>query len=164
MPKQEHVSKTMVMRELERKSVPYQVHVHRHNQVTAEGVALDLGVPLAQVIKAMVVQCSDRRFVLVLVPGDRRLNLKKVGVAVNDKNVVLASGRDVERVTGFRVGSVSVVGLRRKDVASYVDQGVLALEQMIISAGRPDVGLALTPQALLQALDGARVGDYCEEG
>jgi len=31
---------------------------------------------------------------------------------------------------------------------------------VIISSGRPDAGLELTPQDLLQAIEGAQVGDF----
>jgi Cys-tRNA(Pro)/Cys-tRNA(Cys) deacylase len=119
---------------------------------------------VAQVLKAMIVQRSNNQFALVVVPGDQQLSLKKVSAAVKDKQVALAQARDVQRVTGFQVGAVSVLGFRRRGVPSYLDQRVLDLDQVIISAGRPDVGLALSPDDLARALEGAEVGDYCQEG
>ncbi len=163
MGKKKHVKKTVPMRVLEQKDILYQVHQHVHKQHTAEGVAEDLGIPVAQVLKAMIVRRSDRQFALVVVPGDRRLSLKKVGVALDDKDVALAAERDVQRVTGFQVGAVSVMGFRRDDVLTYVDQTVLELEQVIISSGRPDAGLALSPDGLMRALERAEVGDFSEE-
>jgi len=163
MGKKKRLPKTMPMRALEEKGVAYEVHQHQHKQYTAEGVAEDLGVSIAQVLKAMIIQRSDRQFALVVVPGDRRLSLKKVGTTLDDKNLKLATERDVQRVTGFQVGAVSVLGFRRADVPAYVDQHVLELEQVIISAGRPDAGLALPPNALIQALDNAELGDFCED-
>jgi len=151
------------MRALEQKGIPFEVHQHAHKQVTAEGVAEDLRIPVAQVLKAMIVQRSNRQFVLVVVPGDRRLSLKKVGAALDDKNVQLAAERDVQRVTGYQVGAVSVLGFRRTDVPAYVDQHVMDLEQAVISAGTPIAALALSPDALIKALEGAVVGDFCED-
>jgi Cys-tRNA(Pro)/Cys-tRNA(Cys) deacylase len=162
-------AKTMPMRALDEKGIPYQVHQQSSKQFTAEGVAEDLGVPVAQVVKAMLVQRStspaggSSSFVLFVIPGDRRLSLKKVAAALSDKKVQLASQRDVERVTSFQVGAVSVLGLRRDDVPGYVDEGVLDLEQVIISAGRPDTGLALLPTDMVQAIEGCQVGDFCED-
>jgi prolyl-tRNA editing enzyme YbaK/EbsC (Cys-tRNA(Pro) deacylase) len=66
-------------------------------------------------------------------------------------------------VTGFQVGAVSVIGFRREDVPGYVDQHIMELEQVIISAGRPDVGLALIPSDMVKAIEGAQVGDFCED-
>ena len=159
------MGKTIVMRALEAKGIPYTVHKHARKQYTAEGVAEDLGVPVAWVVKAMIVKRgspprSKRDFALVVVPGDRQLSLKKVAEALGEKNIAMASERDVQRVTGFQVGAVSVVGFRRKNIAGYVDQGVLESEKALISSGRPDAGLALAPQDLLQAIEGAQVGDF----
>jgi Cys-tRNA(Pro)/Cys-tRNA(Cys) deacylase len=162
-------ARTMPMRALDEKGIPYEVHQQSSKQYTAEGVAEDLGVPVAQVVKAMLVQRSpnpsggSNPFVLFVIPGDRRLSLKKVGAALGDKKVQLASQRDVERVTGFQVGAVSVLGFRREDVPGYVDGHVLDLEQVIISAGRPDTGLALVPGDMVRAIAGSQVGDFCED-
>ena len=161
--RKDRVPKTMPMRVLEQRGVAYDLHVHAHKQHTAEGVAEDLGIPVAQVLKAMIIQCSDRQFALVVVPGDRRLSLKKVGQALDDKGVALASERDVQRVTGYQVGAVSVLGFRREGVPVLVDEHVLDVEQVIISAGRTDAGLALSPEGLMRALSEAQVGDFCEE-
>jgi Cys-tRNA(Pro)/Cys-tRNA(Cys) deacylase len=157
--KKKSTAKTMPMRVLEEKGIPYEPRQQTRKQYTAEGVAEDLSVPVAWVVKAMIIQRSDRQFALVVIPGDRQLSLKKVSAALNDKNVVLARERDVQRVTGYQVGAVSVLGFRRTDVPCYLDQRLLDLEQVIISAGRPDVGLALSPADLMRAFEGAQVGD-----
>lgn len=159
MVKKKATAKTMPMRILDERGIPYEPREQAHKQFTAEGVAEDLGVPVAWVVKAMILQRSDRSFALVVIPGDRQLSLKKVGAALGDKNVALAQQRDVERVTGYQVGAVSVLGYRRAEIPSYVDQGVLALERAIISSGRPDIGLELDPQDLLRAL-AAQAGDF----
>ncbi len=155
-----NTAKTLPMRLLDEAGIAYEAHQHARRQYTCEGVAEDLGVPVAQVVKAMIVQRSDKGYALFVLPGDRQLSLKKVSVALADKGVRLAPARDVERVTGYQVGAVSVLGFRRADVASFLDRGVLELAQVIISAGRPDMGLALAPKDLERALDGAQVGDY----
>jgi len=167
--KKKNVPKTMPMRVLDEKDIPYEVHQQAGKEYTAEGVAEDLGMPVAQVVKAMLVQraASSGRgrheFVLIVIPGDRRLSLKKVGNAFGDKNVKMASQRDVQRITGYQVGAVSVMGFRRDDVPGYVDQHVMELERVIISAGRPDVGLGLLPDDMVQAMEDAAIGDFCEE-
>jgi len=163
-----NIAKTMPMRVLEEKRISYEPHQQSSKQYTAEGVAEDLGVPVAQVVKAMIVQRSDSQrgespFVLVVVPGNRRLSLKKVGAVLGDKNVKLAAERDVQRVTGYQVGAVSVIGFRQAGVPNYVDRRVMELEQVIISAGRPDAGLSLLPSHMLQAMGQAQMGDFCED-
>jgi len=156
--KKKSTAKTLPMRILEEKGIAYEPRPQATKQFTAEGVARDLGVPVAWVVKAMIVQKSDRSFALVVIPGDKQLSLKKVGKVLGDKNVQMADRRDVQRVTGYQVGAVSVLGYRRSDIPAYLDRGVLDLERAIISAGRPDMGLELDPQDLLRALN-AQVND-----
>ena len=152
-------AKTMPMRVLDEKGIAYQARQQGHKQFTAQGVADDLGVPVAWVVKAMIVQRSNGAFALFVIPGDAHLSLKKVAAALGDKGAALAQQRDVERVTGFQVGAVSVLGYRRSDIPAYLDEGVLALERAVISSGRPDLGLELDPQDLLRAM-GGQSGDF----
>ncbi len=156
--KKKSTAKTQPMRILEEKGIAYEPRQQARKQFSAEGVATDLGVPVAWVVKAMIVQRSDRKFVLVVIPGDMQLSLKKVGSLLGDKNVQMANQRDVQRVTGYQVGAVSVMGYRRDDIPGYVDQNVLELERLIISSGRPDMGLEMGPQDLVRAID-AQVAD-----
>jgi len=135
--KKKATAKTLPMRILEEKGIAYKARPQARKQLTAE----------------------DGSFALVVIPGDRQLSLKKFGTRLGDKNVQMASQRDVQRVTGFQVGAVSVLGYRRDDVPAYLDEGVLALERAIISSGRADMGLQLVPHDLLAVLD-AQVGDF----
>ena len=107
----------------------------------------------------MIVQRSNGAFALFVIPGDAHLSLKKVAASLGDTVVALAQQRDVERVTGFQVGAVSVLGYRRSDIPAYLDGGVLALERAVISSGRPDLGLELAPQDLQRAMN-AQCGDF----
>jgi Cys-tRNA(Pro)/Cys-tRNA(Cys) deacylase len=147
---------------LEQKGLPYQAHHHDEPKYTAEGVAEDLGIPVSRVVKAMLVRCDGGWYVLVVIPGDRRLSLEKVQSTVGADSVNLASKQQVERITGYTVGAVSVMGFRQGGVLTFVDKGVLELDQVIISSGRPDAGLSLSTEDLMAALEGPQVGDFCE--
>ncbi|MGD2057466.1 MAG: YbaK/EbsC family protein [Anaerolineales bacterium] len=163
------MKKTQPIRVLEEQGIAFEPLEQSRNEHSAEGVAADLGVELSQVLKAMLVRFDDPgrpspsgSFALFITPGDRRLSLKKAGEVLGDKNAALASERDVERVTGFQVGAVSVVGLRRDEIARFLDERVLKLKEVIISAGRPDLGLRLGSSDLRNSLGTPQVGDFCE--
>ena len=156
------VTRTLPMELLDQKGIRYEAHEHDEAQYTAEGVADDLGIPVAQVVKAMLVRCDGSWYVLVVIPGDKRLGLEKVQRAVSAGKVNLASKQEVERITGYTVGAVSVIGFRQGGVLTFVDQRVLELDQVLISSGRPDAGLVLSTDDLLTALEGAQLGDFCE--
>ncbi len=78
MAKNKAMAKTMPMRVLEERGVAYDTRQQSRKQLTAQGVAADLGVSVAQVLKAMIVQCSGGRFALVVIPGHQQLSLKKI--------------------------------------------------------------------------------------
>jgi len=56
----------------------------------------------------------------------------------------------------------NLTGLLPGDIAGYVDRRVLDLPQVVISAGRPDAGLALAPAGMGRVM-AARVADVCED-
>jgi Cys-tRNA(Pro)/Cys-tRNA(Cys) deacylase len=155
--RKQRIPTTMPMRILDDKGIAYTPRPQARKRFTAEGVASDLGVPAAWVVKAMIAQLSDGGFVLIVIPGDRQLSLKRAGTVVGDKSVELANERDVQRVTGYQIGAVSVFGFRRDDVPSYIDAGVLEAERVVISSGRPDLGLEMDPHDLQRALDAQMV-------
>ena len=159
MAKKKRTAKTLPMRILEEMGIAYEPRQQARKQLTAEGVAEDLGIPVAWVVKAMIVQRSDRGFALVVIPGNLQLSVKKIGSILGDKNVTMAQHRDVQRVTGYQVGAVSVLGYRHDDIPAYVDQNVLELERVIISSGRPDMGLEMEPRDMVRAIE-AKVGDF----
>ena len=74
--KEKGIAKTMPVRVLAERGIPCHAHQQSHKQVTSAGVAEDLGVPVAQVVRAMIVQRSIRfpgygEFVVAVIPGDR---------------------------------------------------------------------------------------------
>jgi prolyl-tRNA editing enzyme YbaK/EbsC (Cys-tRNA(Pro) deacylase) len=56
----------------------------------------------------------------------------------------------------------SMLGFRRDYPAGFVDRQVLDLPQGIVSAGRPDAGLALSPGDMVRAMT-AQVARLCED-
>ena len=154
--------KTAAIRALEQKGIPFTLRPQAHGSLTAEGVARELGLPVAKVVKAMIVKNSSNAYHLFVIPGDRQLSLKKVAGVLNDKRVELAQGADVERITGYRVGAVSVLGYRRQGVPVCLDTGIFAMEEVLISGGRPDLGLTVATADLVRALDDPRREDVCQ--
>jgi prolyl-tRNA editing enzyme YbaK/EbsC (Cys-tRNA(Pro) deacylase) len=66
----------------------------------------------------------------------------------------MAPAADVPRITGYQVGAVAPVGLRRMDVPIYVDEYILKEPRVSISAGRHDAGLELATTDLIHVTKG----------
>jgi Cys-tRNA(Pro)/Cys-tRNA(Cys) deacylase len=153
--------RTHAIRALDELGIPYQVVMHAHKARNVEQAAAERGVPIRQVVKTLLVRRPDNRHVLALVRGDQRLSLKKLARAVGVKMLEMAPEADVPRITGYQIGAVAPVGLRRADVPLYVDQHILEESQVSISAGRHDAGLELATEDLVRAV-GGQVADITE--
>lgn len=153
--------RTQAIRALDEMGVPYRVLMHAHKATNVEEAAAERGVLIRQVVKTLLVRRPDRRHIIALVRGDQRLSLKKLARIAAAKKLEMAPGTDVPRITGYQVGAVAPVGLRRADVPIYVDQHILEESLVSISAGRHDAGLELDTGDLLRAVEG-QVADITE--
>jgi Ala-tRNA(Pro) deacylase len=153
--------KTHAIRRLDELGISYRIVLHSHKAKTVEEAAVERGVPESQIIKTLLIRRPDRKHVVALVRGDQRLSLKKLARVVGVKSLEMASETDVPRITGYQVGAVAPVGLRRTDLSIYVDHHILEEPQVSISAGRHDAGLQMATQDLVRAVSG-QVGDITE--
>ena len=153
--------KTHAVRALDDMGIPYEVLEQSHRARNVEGAAAERGVPVRQVVKTLLVRRPDKRHVIALVRGDQRLSLKKLARLVEVKTLEMAPEADVPRITGYQIGAVAPLGLRRSDVPIYVDHHILEEARVSISAGRHDTGLELASEDLISAVSG-RVGEITE--
>ena len=90
-------TKTNAMRALDQRRVPYTVYTFSPEIHSADGVAAALGLPARMVYKTLVVVRPHGRPALVMVPGDRELDLRLLARALNEKTLAMASQREAER-------------------------------------------------------------------
>jgi Cys-tRNA(Pro) deacylase len=115
---------------------------------TAVDAARAVGSKLSQIVKSLVVDC-DGRWVVVLVPGDRRADLDKVAAAAGARKARIAKPDEVERATGFVAGAVAPFPLPNVDRV-FVDRGLLAHERVWIGAGSPRHMAVIAPGDLIR--------------
>jgi Ala-tRNA(Pro) deacylase len=93
---------------LEEKAIPFDVL--RHAPVfTSEEAAAIRGTPLASGAKALICR-ADERFVMIILPADRKLASKAVRKAGGIKSLRFASREEVEQLTGLQPGSIPPFG------------------------------------------------------
>ena len=153
--------RTHAIRALDDMGTPYRVVTQAHKAKNVKEAAAERGVPTRRVAKTLLVRCPERKHVVALIRGDQRLSLKKLARLVGVKQVEMAPDRDVPRITGYQIGAVAPVGMRRGDLPVYVDRHILEEPQVGISAGRHDTGLELATDDLVRAVSG-RVADITE--
>lgn len=148
---------TPAVRQLERAGVAHRVLTYQHGTGVAsygtEAVE-KLGLDAAAVLKTLLVQPSEGRPVVALVPVTAHLDVKAAARAVGAKRATMAEPAVAERITGYVVGGISPFGQRTR-LATFVDDSAAALDLVYVSGGRRGVELEIEPSALV-ALLGAR--------
>jgi prolyl-tRNA editing enzyme YbaK/EbsC (Cys-tRNA(Pro) deacylase) len=100
---------------------------------TAEDAARAAGCDLSQIVKSLVFVC-DGRAIVVMVPGDRRADRRKIALAAGCRSARIAGSEEVEDATGFAPGAVAPFPLRRVDRV-FIDRSLLAHNRVWIGAG-----------------------------
>ena len=155
--------KTNAARLLEARGVEHRVRVYDAERAfhSADEAADLLGVPGASVLKTLVVlreKTGRAKPLLVLVPSDRQVDLKRLGQALEEKRLRMASQREAEQLTGLKVGGISALAVRAGAFEVLVDRSAAGRDQVHVSAGVRGVDLELRVRDLL-AVTGGRLVD-----
>ena len=92
------------------------------------------GIPLARITKNLVSVTEEGEFVLLVVSGDRRVDLRKAARALGVKNVSTIPFKDAEAVSGYPPGGTPTVG-HRKTMRVVLDRSLLAYETIFCGGG-----------------------------
>jgi prolyl-tRNA editing enzyme YbaK/EbsC (Cys-tRNA(Pro) deacylase) len=115
---------------------------------TAADAARAVGCKLGQIVKSVVVAC-DARYVVALIPGDRRADIRKIAEAAGCAKARIASPDEVLAATGFVAGAVAPFPLPRIDTV-YVDRTLLGQKRLWVGAGSSNHLATVTPPDLVR--------------
>ena len=128
---------------------------------TARDAARAVGCELGEIVKSLVFDC-DGRCVVVLVPGDRRADARKVAAASASAVARVAAASRVEAATGFPPGAVAPFALANIDRV-LVERTLLARDVVWVGAGSTRHMAGLAPTELVR-LARATPMDAVEDG
>jgi Cys-tRNA(Pro)/Cys-tRNA(Cys) deacylase len=118
-------------------------------------VAEKIGLPPEQVFKTLLCVTSEREHVFAVVPGNDELDFKKLARAVGARKAEMVSLKEVEPLTGYVRGGVTVFGAK-KNFSAYVDETIELFDVISVSAGTRGTQMVLSPEDYLRA-SGARI-------
>ncbi|HPC05155.1 MAG TPA: aminoacyl-tRNA deacylase [Anaerolineaceae bacterium] len=151
-----------ITRMLDARKIAYQVFELPEEKVGAVETALILGVPAAEVFKTIVVQREKPgKAILAVVPGDSKVDLKKLAAAAGEKKLRLTTQAEAEKLTGLLVGGISPLALLNKGFQIILDESALKYEQIHISGGQRGMNIRLAVKDLI-AITGALVAPVSE--
>jgi Cys-tRNA(Pro)/Cys-tRNA(Cys) deacylase len=118
--------------------------------LSAISVARKIGLPPEQVFKTLLARTNARDYVFAVIPGDAELDLKKLALTTGAKKAELASLKEVEPLTGYIRGGVTVMAAR-KPFPAFADETIELHDIISISAGLRGLQLLLAPADYLRA-------------
>ena len=148
------MKKTNAARLLDTLSIPYELRAYDvdPDDLTAISVARKINLPAEQVFKTLVTETSDGEHLFAVIPGDAELDLKKLAAAAGVRKAELASLKEVEPLTGYIRGGVTVLAAR-KPFRAFADETIELFDIISISAGLRGLQLILTPVDYLRATE-----------
>jgi Cys-tRNA(Pro)/Cys-tRNA(Cys) deacylase len=145
--------KNNVTRFLDAQKVKYQAFTYDYDAGVhaAVEVAAAIGLPPGQVFKTLVALAdeSNRKPMLVIIPGPDTLDLKLLAKAVNAKKVKMSTHAQAEQITGLQTGGISALALINKGFDVYLDDQANAFPNIAVSAGQRGANILLPVKDLV---------------
>ena len=143
--------KTNAVRLLDSLGVHYQLceYAVDPNDLTAERVAAKIGLPPEQVFKTLLARGDRNGPCFAVIPGNYELNLKALAKLSGDRKVELVPLKQVQPLTGYIRGAVTVLGAK-KDFPVFVDETMELWDVVSISAGVRGTQVLVAPRDYLR--------------
>ena len=119
------------------------------------------GIDLNRITKNLVGKTSEGRYVLLVVPGDRRVNLQRAAQALNSRNIQLLNFREAEEVSGYPPGGTPTI-YHKMPLDVVVDSSLVEHETLFCGGGRRSRLLELKTADVLR-LSRATMAAICEQ-
>jgi Cys-tRNA(Pro)/Cys-tRNA(Cys) deacylase len=153
--------KTNAARLLDRLGIQYEIRTYDVDpeDLTAISVARKINMPIEQVFKTLLTRTSsaggsigNSEHLFAVIPGGDELDLKKLAAAAGARKAELAALKEVEPLTGYVRGGVTVLAAK-KAFRAFADETIELFDQISISAGQRGQQIVLPPADYLRATE-----------
>jgi Cys-tRNA(Pro)/Cys-tRNA(Cys) deacylase len=143
---------TRAIQFLNKRKISFEVVKYTHDAKGAKFAAQATGFPVEQIIKTLIVERSDRRYCMALMPGNHQLDLKRLAIFFGIKKATLADRNTIERLTGYLVGGISPFGTKQM-LPAVLDEKALGFETVMINGGQRGLMVKLSPEDIQVTLN-----------
>ncbi|HYG99011.1 MAG TPA: Cys-tRNA(Pro) deacylase [Terriglobales bacterium] len=146
--------KTNAARLLDSLGIKYELHDYEvdPDDLAAESVAAKVGLPPEQVFKTLVARGDRNGVCFAVIPADTELDLKALATATGNKKIDLVPLKEVQPLTGYIRGGVTVLGAK-KEYPAVVDETIELFDVISVSAGVRGTQIFLEPSDYLRATE-----------
>ncbi|MGB8361823.1 MAG: YbaK/EbsC family protein [Acidimicrobiia bacterium] len=153
---------TPAIRALRAAGVQYSEHVFDYDRYPgAAGAAEFLDVDPHLTVKTIVFTTDERSGAVVLMHGDLEVSTKSLARELGVKKVRPATQREADRLTGYRFGGTSPLGMR-SDPPVYAERTITGPDRVYVNAGSRGFLIGLDPVVLIE-LTGAALADLATD-
>ena len=151
--------KTNAMRILDALGVRYALRDYEvdPDDLAAESVAAKIGMPPEQVFKTLLARGDRNGPCFAVIPGNYELDLRALAKLCGDRKVELVALKEVQPLTGYIRGGVTVLGAK-KDYPVFADETIELWDAISVSAGARGTQVLLAPSDYL-SITKATVGE-----
>ncbi len=103
-------------------------------------------------VKSLIFKTKEAEYILVLNPGNQKVNTKKIAQMENTKSLHFASPEDVLEITGIPIGCVPPFGHRTK-LKTYLNEELLTCEYRYFNPGSHTKTIKMKSKDLLKVLE-----------
>lgn len=120
------------------------------DDLTGQTVARKIGLPEEQVFKTLLCRVDAVELVFAVLSVAQELDFKKLAAAAGGHKAKLASLNEVQPLTGYIRGGVTVFG-SKKEYTVFVDASIQRYDTISVSAGGRGTQILLTPADYIRA-------------
>lgn len=103
-------------------------------------------------VKSLILKTKEGEFILVLNPGNKKVDTKKISQMEDTKSIYFARPEEVLKVAGIPIGSVPPFGHKTK-LKTYLNEELLDCEYLYFNPGSHTKTIKMQSKDLLQVLE-----------
>lgn len=145
------IQKTNAARLLETAGIHFELIPYRFDEsdLAAKHVAEELGEPIEQVFKTLVLRGDRNGLFVCVMPGDMEVDLKVAAKISGNKSAAMIHLKELLPETGYIRGGCSPIGMK-KPLPTFIYESALLYDYIYVSAGVRGLQLKISPGDLIR--------------
>ncbi len=127
------------------------------DDLSAITVAKKINMPPEQVFRTLLTTGGPNQYFFAVIPGDAELDFKKLARAAGVRKAEMVPLKDVQPLTGYIRGGVTVFGAK-KAYPAFLDETAILFDKISVSAGARGTQIILSPDDYIRATE-AQIAD-----
>ena len=145
------MTKTNAMRMLDKAKISYTPieYTVDDNDLSGVTIAKNVGLDCSMVFKTLVAKGDKTGPVVMCIPVDKEIDLKKAASVTGNKKIEMVHVKDLLALTGYIRGGCSPIGMKKK-FPTFFNSSCLDKEEITVSAGIKGCQLLLNRSELVE--------------